>query len=777
MSEAGPSELITSITPPISFDPDNKLVAYVYPIPGSGDPVIPDLRSVKLAGDYEVSRHQDDEVLARRHLAVVAEPIPVPAYIPGGSEVTRYQKAPGYLVHPWVSAASIVISALVVNGPPAVAWVHAKIEQADYKPTPPRTKTIEVPGKTITISERVASPDRVGSVVVNISAIDLFHNEVVADEAEGDVVTAIDEHANSSDEYYSEGEDSSIGVPSPGNEQIDAKRDKAVEKVLAQTFGDKLPAPVHETGTEHVISEKLKSRLELLARQDGFPNLISAVMKVDENEIVKGPLESYIERDFVAERGVNVSATIQEPGHETTKIKHIKGKDDPPPGPTGWNPWFVPILPVRRRELVTDTSEEGRFALLPGPSVVPWPRILKEDGEHVLVRVLKEAELPGGKLAPNLWAYTRKYLHLFREQRIPLIMRADFQAGDGTDKSIYTLFVDHTPNDEELAMLYEQMPMFAAVQGGSLADKLTIAIHPSSQAGRSPDRPWRIGPSIDKQYGERTLGVCTPILGIAEIHKVTDDIAGLREALSDFRESPEITIDHEVPGHGSAIVNGRLGVLRAFAWGIRHARVPDRGPWRHDFATVSATLEHLVDTDDLVALERQLDKLEFDISYVDEEDRMQNTRVGARNPLIRRSKDATIVGYDATQYSAESFLENQAETVAAGVSGEVVPFTEAGVDAPYPPDPQASYTTGYRPDAAALEAATKIIGGITDTWPIEFKRIPEVRIALSPPEEDPVIGELVAMARGIRFPRAGNMLAILAGQAKHEGHSRNTKQA
>lgn len=773
MANAGPE----TIPDPVLIVP-TALVENTYA--REGDREYPDLESDEIMERYLEDRFVPDQPPLNRRVAIEpGAPIPVPAVVPGQGvkEVTRLGWSERWII-PKKVAAAVTLAGLALNfGYEAQPLYTAgrDVWHAAYRffnPVHGTTRAITVPGRTVIITETATSPDRVNATTVNQRDIVAFRTKVERAIDAGGVVRTVRIDGEASDEWSG---DASIGRPDRGNRVLSRERAANAGRALVADMaadGDQ-SVPIEVSSHEVIISPEVKADLEAEARKYGFANLDAAINAVDNGARVNARLARRIRAEFTSKRGAVLTATVEKPGHVVHKTERIPGHDNPPPGPDWKFPiplFLIPLKGLRRR---TEQRPRGpRIGLVPGPRF-PRLRILKEDKDRAWVRLRPEAENQDGTLVDNPWAYTRKFEHYARDDRVKSVMRADFTVG-GEDRSLRLMFVDHEPEEQTVQLYSAALKLIAAgAEKTGAGKKVTgIFIHPSENAGLHGE-PKRIGPGVDKQLPEDVLGICTPLLKLIEMHMpVTDDPEELARIFATYADNPVGTLGHE-QGHEAAIIDEALHIKPVRAAGIPNARIPVENPWKNHMGPVNGQLHRLG--------ERNLPEappVRFDVVFTLADNDGEPVRVERRvtaDELQRllHVNEATIVDYRISRYSddnGEHFPEVHGANIRRRVTGVETAFEEAGVHMPEATRADgtpANFAAGYRPDPRAQAVVTRELGA-EPGYPLTFsdREIQNVDVQVVDPREDELWREVMIRSRNHRILRPNEMIAVLAD--RHE---------
>jgi hypothetical protein len=760
----------------------DEMVMSVYPSDAAR--AVPDTGSVALAETYLTERFEEESLRQRTRVVGVDTSIRMPKLVrePAGTKVVpRLRSLDRWAIRPAVAALASLASfgglAIGSHGfEPGenAAQIGRALDQTGqvaghkiyriFYPVKDRIVSSTEPGKLIIVSDNAQSANKIGEFVVNTSAIDSFVTEVNQAVRSGDTLETLHVQAGTSDEF---GSDGSIGQTDPGNATLGQARASAAEAALQSSFRSAAPDNVTiSIGTrEAVISAKQKATLEAAAQNAGFDNLYDAIQAADNGKPMNAGLLDQIKSVFDSKRGVVVTATLETHGKPVIEKHTVKGADNPPKKPDWHLLPFIPILPFKRFRGVQVERPAHKWRFIP-MDVIRRPKLIVESLENAWVRLRPEAMNDDRTLGPNPWAFARKYEHLFRDDRIFRVLRADFKNSQEQERSMRIMFVDHVPDKETVKLFTDALSRFTVIQGGALAEKISgIFVFPERNTGLDPKRPKRIGIGVDKQSPEGVLGTCTPILELVEMHmddkcKPSDIVAMLQEF-----GGPYWTLAHEVAGHGSDIAE-RKPPLVPVTSDIPNAHIIKGDSWRQVMKPLD-NLRRLHTWSDRINILKK--PIEFDITYgvpdLDGKMVQLKARVTEEDPRMDHATSAVIVGHRNTQYAGEDQAEHLAETVASDFTGILAPFHEADVaidDLVTVEGGIARFTPGYQPDVHAQALTNRNLSAYPDRFPTEFKNQPNASVSLIDPKNDPLLREQMIRARNIPFPEPDQLIAILA---------------
>lgn len=756
------------ITPPVYRDPD-ELVESVYPLPGTTD--MPDLESQDIMAEYLMERFMPDSG-PRIRIGTISTGRTMPGIhrVPDGiKEVTRLRKTGEWLISPRAAAIVMLGSAALFNtagnpgtigGAAQYAW-HEIFDR-------PHDHTISTPGKLTRLDVTADTTNRAGIAKVDPGVVERFVRGVEDAEKSGGQVRQIRITGNTSDEW---GTEASLGVKDPQNTLLGKARAKAAIEAMSAD-GLKLQASQLTVGEEeHILTAKEQASILKEARADGYPTVKAAIDAVDGGQPVKKSLAKTIRRFFSGKhnRGVSLSATVEHPGKATVRTVH--GEDNPPDVPSPHWRWFIPLLPIRKRERYNTVKQVSRWEFT-ASRPIPRPTFIVENDEKVWLRLRPEALREDGSLVSDAWAYSRKYEHLLRDERIADILRADYLDGRGGEKSLRIMFVDESPAEETITAFGELLKKFAAMEEGKLGDRVSaIFVYPSENAGTDHDDPKRIAMGIDKQSHEGILGTYTYPLDLVELHMPsTWETEELLQAFEEFN-GPRWVLAHEVAGHGTD-ENDRPQLLRqVHTPGIPNAYVFKGDPRAYKMRPLRKVLRKLPDWFTLGHK-----PIEFDIEYPvldnDGQTVTMHARVEQGDPRLAHASTSIIVGHRPTRYAGTNDSEHYAETAASVTTAISVPYNEASVRvAQLRTDngERAVFAEGYRPDKRGQQVFTSSVGAVGGSYPVSFREQPEVAISRIRPEDDPLVRRELARTHRVRTLYPAQMIAILARVVQRKG--------
>jgi hypothetical protein len=774
---------IEVVKPPLIVEP-GAIVEKIHPVPGTPD--MPDLDSQDTMATYLIERMLPEESATKTRLVLTPtrHTIPGIARVPDGfKEVSRWRKTSEWLIRPRTAAAIVIGSMALFNGVGNRSTVDGAADYVGHEIyrtfVPVRDKhiidhhTVKVPGKVKHLSQTTSSGDTVQSTTISPLITEQFVARIEQAEKNGANIAKLTITGNTSNEW---GGDSSIGTLNGPNIQLGYARAEAAVSQLSEE-GLTIKSSILEIGQdEHVITAEEKVTLLADANEAGFQTISEAISAVDNDQPVPPSLVKKIKQFFtdIKDRGVSMDATMVYPGHEKTVTKTtvttVPGKDHAPEVPKPHWDWFIPMLPIRRRERYSKVAQTHKWQFKPSMQLYR-PDIISEEEDQAWLRIRPEAVKNDGTLVDDAWAFTRKYEHLLRDDRIADIIRADFKNALGEDKSLRVVFVDKTPSKETVEAFETLLRRFASMQDGKLADRVTgILIYPSENAGTDHDDPRRIAMGIDKQSPEECLGTYTYPLKLVELHMPTtwspDEVT---EMLSEFN-GPSWVLSHEVAGHATDRNDKPQTLRRVIARGIPNAHVIDGDAREYKMAPLQKVLRKLT------LKPRQpntAEEINYDISYPVQDSAGNIVTVRATvaedDPRLAHASHSTIIGHQPSRYSGQNSSEHYAETAASVTTNIAIPYGETGRTVPelQTDDGQtAQFATGYHPDSRGQRLVTDSIGANPGSSPATFETPVEVTIRHLNPANDSLLRKELLRTRSIRTLRPEEMVAILARVAR-----------
>ena len=785
MSKSGMSAEFEQIPQPIDHTPDAD-VENIYPVAGTQE--VPDLESQDRATRYLGDRYQPEEgPKTRIVMAETGKTMPSIHRVPTGvKQVTRLRKVnpKEWLFNPRRGVALMLGSAVLFNAvgnadtiEKSAAYVGHKayriFDPLDEK-TVTKNEEITRPGKIETIKVTVGMENAVGNSDVDTDAIKSFTQKVEKARASGATVRRISVRGNTSDEW---GSDASIGRSNNENKVLGRERAQKVSNALRKSGILNGDVKVVRTAKEHTLTQKQKRSIERLAEAEGYMSVRSAIEAVDNKQPVSKRLKAGIKRLFTSNknRGVTLTASVERPGKDVIEtvsrdVKEMESDNIPDvPKPNFYG--FIPWLPIRRRERHTKVKQTKQWHFAPSQPVLK-PHVIREDSEQAWLKIRPEAIKKDGTFVEAPWAYTRKYEHLMRDDRIQDMLKADYIDAKGEERSLRVMFVDHKPAEATVETFEVLMNKFAQMEDGKVGSRISgIFVLPAESTGAGHRDPKRIGLGIDKQSDKGVLGTITYALDLVELQMPTTiEKEELLEELEAFYGVVQ-TAAHEVGGHGTDESDATLAVKRVHAWGIPNAHIITGEPRAHKMKPLDKVLSKLP----MFASEKT-EPATFDITYpvVDQEGNTvaMTARVQEGDPRLAHATTATIVGSRPTRYAGTNTAEHYAETAASVITGIETPFDEASVVVPSLTTKNgklAKFATGFRPDTRGQQLVTDSIGAKNGMYPAVFEDPRKVTITRPALQDDTLLRKEMVRTRKVEFAREDKLVAILARISKRYG--------
>lgn len=741
---------------------------------------LPDIESQAVMATYLIDRTRQTGPTEQLHVVMTPSGVTLPKLtreVVGSRQVSGWQKTKEWRVAPKAAIATWVGSWALFNLVPLAADVADEASQAVYQVKrdldllpkgATETRVTQVPtwSTPSVIRQYVEADNTPGSAAVNPRVVRLFANRVQA-AAEQNANTRVKVTARSSDDY---GADTSLGVREPLSQDMADERAQAWSRALRTA----LPAAAIRTEMrQDVLTPAELRQLNRLATQAGFTGQNAMIGAIKAAEAGQGSraLRSFVTANF--KRGVELVATVQNPDVARTKeVKErvfVPAENDPPADPDReYNPLFIP-LPwwKKRRWTALGERDVKRWTFVPGARVLK-PEVFRQTLDQAWLRIRPEAVKQDRTLVDDAWAFTRKYEHLVRDDRIAEVLRADYTDGAGNSSSLRVIFVDKQPDEATVTAYSALLQSLAALRtpdGRTVADTVTgMFVFPSEASGKQRN-PKNIGVGIDSQYDLHTQGVMYYPLKLVELHMPTQlSDESLQEYLESYRGAI-FTLAHEAAGHGTDVSAEPLTVRRVYSPTIRNAHIVDGDPRGRRMAPLHGVLRPLIEPS--APADKRAPR-QFDIAFpvVDRNGKLfqMQPRVTEHDSRLTHAHKATIVGREPTQYASESVTEHYAETAAATATGISIDFGEADIQVPaiVADGVAADFATGYHPDVRAQQLYAEAVGGTTGSLPLTFAKAPEVTIVRAQPQDDPLLRAHMIRARQTRTPRPQELIALLA---------------
>jgi len=759
---------------PILRDVDSY-VEGVYPLPGTTE--TPDFDSQQVMGRYVLDRFVGENCEPKTRLILRPSGRTVPGLsrdVVGSKEVTRFRRTQEWLIRPRTALAITLGSLVLFNTLGNLSTVEGAAKSVGHEISNAFSgENNGTPGSIEHVVLNAQAGDSVESTFVDPKITKSFVDQVQKQLKNGATLRSIHVTGNTSDEWV--GATTSIGVNNAQNYYLGFAR---ANQAVAQLNQDGLkvkPGQLVVSQEEHVISPSTEAKLQQEVQAAGYSDITQAVTAENNSQIKNKSLAQKIKDTFTSlkNRGVRLDATLT-----SNKVAIPSAPDKDPIIPKPGFRWFIPMIPIRRREMYDKTVPVKKFSFNRSQQLMR-PELLVEDQDQAWLRIRPEAIAPDQTLIDDAWAYTRKYEHLMREGRIADLLRVDFEDDKGEAKSIRIMFIDSAPSQETIDNFSNLLERFANMQGGKIGDNVkAIFVYPSENAGTEHGDPKKIALGIDDQSDQNCLGTYTYPLKLVELHMPTnlnpDELSGLLDSFN----GPSWVLSHEVSGHGTDRDDTPQVLVPVRARGIANAHLIRGDVRTRRMEPIHDRLKDLPRPwSRFMGLFRgNADPIEYDITYT-VQDNNGNTvtinepvRVNETSPLLRHAKSSTIVGHKNTQYAATDVGENYAEVAASVTTGITVPYRETNstiVQQMKTDDGQlASFAEGYRPDQDAQDLFTENIDAIRGSFPVDFKQPKNVSISHINPANDPVIRREMLRVTKLVSPRPQDLIAILARVAR-----------
>lgn len=749
---------------------------------------VPDVDSQAVMADYLIDRTRNPGPKERIHVVMTPSGVSLPKVtreVVGTKQIHGWQKSKEWLIKPKWAVATWIGTYALFNVVSLTGDAVDEVQQGVYNIKSElgllpegrmETHKEQVPDWSTpkVVREHITVGNDPGSAEVNPGMVLAFKHGV-QDVSKKGARTTVRVTALSSDDY---GRDTSLGVKEPSWQDMSDERAKAWSSALAEA----MPNAAIKTRThQDVLSPAELNRLSRLAEQAGFVGEDALTQAVIAAEAGEGPdeLRAFVAKNFIKQRGVNLVAKVQNPKVETTKemtaTDYIPAENQQPADPDrDYKPLFLPLPWLKKRRWV-DLGERDvkRWKFVPGKRLLR-PEIFKQTLDQAWLRIRPEAINDDQTLVNDAWAYTRKYEHLVRDDRIAEVLRADYKDDKDNDASLRITFVDKQPDDQTVAAYSKLLQSLVAMRtpdGRRVADTITgMFVFPTEHSGKQRN-PKKIGVGIDNQYDLDTLGIMYYPLKLVELHMPVDLSGEALQQYLDHYEGAVFTLAHEAAGHGTDVSDEQLKVRRIYSPNIRNAHVIDGDPRARRMAPLHRVLRPLIESPGTrAAMEPRM----FDISYpvVDKSGNtfLMDARIAEDDPRLAHAHTATIVDREPTRYANESDTEHYAETAAATATGIAIDFEEADISVPHIVQNglTADFATGYHPDIQAQRLYAKAVGGTADTLPLAFSAAPEPTIVRAKPEDDPLTRMHMIRARQLRAPKPHELIALLASTSRRQ---------
>ncbi len=783
-----------TITQPMLLVVDNTAVENVYALPGTS-PEVADMASLEAFTKYAASRFEprfqgSDEM-------VIEVPVEVPRH--------RIVREKGWVLDftPRLSAAVLLGTTIVANFFGNFGSLKADAQELleqrlfdakqnvrEFLGHEQKTTTITAdtatPGGIITLHGEHTQP--VGKSAPSVEGTKDLIDQIAAAKQNGSTINRITVSAESSDERGPH--ESTLQVPDAGNDALDTARATDAAKELekqAEAAGIDLPQ-IEITSAEHLLNAEEVAQLKEAAAKHGL-SLDKAMEIFNDGGELADELQTLLQAKLGDARVVSISIEMQEPTQITTDTL-MRGEQPPKDEEHPYT--FFPGLTypfMRRRRLVKYMKPSTKEVVLPAT---------KPDERWI--ELYPEAVQADGTLRRDAWRFSRKYQLLGREDRIPYTLTHRYKDAGGVDQEMQVLFIDHEPTDDAIQMYKEILSDTSQMNDGKVAEQWSaFSVYPRSQVGLNPTGgrrgqtpahdPADIGLDIDQQASKGILGLAIPAMGLIEMHmpEFNIDVDALKprdgqtieeayqeaydqarreymQALRGYMKANWVAA-HELPGHGTDVDNTPIHLIQAHPQNFTHFYTSSN--W-HD--TAATQYEQLPDSDaegtrdfdvtwqvatpsgETVTLDEKVyqegasrigffKRLAMRMMRLDPEAHIQ----AAVDPRLRASQHAILNRRKPTKYSGEDSLELYAETAAQEVTGEQIPYDQAGVQvAPY----HHELGQGYAVDPGLKQMFEQHTG-----WSRETSRpVNEDEFTLSLAADNPVIGAWMDQARNTPMP-------------------------
>ncbi|HMS49876.1 MAG TPA: hypothetical protein PKA02_00350 [Candidatus Saccharibacteria bacterium] len=506
-------------------------------------------------------------------------------------------------------------------------------------------------------------------------------------------LTGVKVYGSSSDELR---DPASLGRPDKRNEDYAAERAAKYVAALSHDTAEldvDMPKIDVKSG-ETVLSGASVQELSDTIQHFGYRDFNDVVARYNRGESLPPALQTLMDKEIGATRGVTTSLTFEDPSGETmtvivttptkTRVKHVEHTSDDGEPNDGTHQYpLIPIIPV---PVVRDLQiPKPNFTTV--DTVKIKKRWRKNDDirveNNVWLELYPEALNEDDQLDRNAWAMTRKYQVLMREDRIHGVQGFTYEDAQGKEQILRAMFVDHTPDIQTARAIGLLLQDISQMEGGKVAERLgMIAIFPSENTGKK--KPNVIGLGIDEQYDSGILGVAMPAMGLVEVHMPTDPSGeDLEEHLSNVM-GVRWTIAHEVAGHFTDVKHRPAQLKKVRGKSNDYVTV---NPWEN--AGVKGYVRSKA---------KGLNPKRWIVRRkVEDREGVSHETVDTVEDGDARLQEALSVqklGHP-TRYGATSAAESWAEAAAQLTSGILVPGTEFGQTLG---SAEGQYATGYSVD-------------------------------------------------------------------------------
>jgi hypothetical protein len=731
------------------------VVERVYPQPTSeeNETLLPDVKSHVDFTGYAFSRFEPRDM--GKTPTVVTYPI---------TENVDRQVGDGWIAD-WgpkkaagLFLASMALFNVVGNGPSAL--VDAKeaalplFDRAKNAVTrwlgfdkPPSTLevTTTIPGDIYTKKYTYRNP--AGDSAPKPANVDNLLAEIRANTQNGTTLTQLVINGESSDEWGRDKETLTKAESKNNQLAIDRAGNFGANTLdRAQATDTPLPNKIKTTAEQSILDEATAKQLLEEAADYNISFEHALALYKDNPKALPAKLSAMLDLHIGSKRGVTVHATYEESDtykHETITVK----EPETPRENTDRNYGLylgipTPFWPRSRREQYARTS------------VGAWVRP-GADPDQRWMELYKEVMQPDGTLPRDAWKYTRKYNLLAREDRIDYVLTHHFTDGDGEQRDIRVMFVDHDPTEDTLTTFKELLTSLSEMRGGTVPKYLSaITVFPREQSGTDqtvgrdskqyPHRPKDIGLGIDKQERIGVMGEATPALGLIEVHMPENPTQEqLRGYLGTF-----FVVAHEAAGHFTDTKEQPVGLRPVGPPEARHYMATD--PWAD---VAEEAFPHYLDVD---ARGNRYLTVTWQTVTPEGEVLTLTDEVKGNDPRVAVSQHAILHDRLPTKYAGQSAGELYGDVAGQVVSGALIPYEEADikVDARHP-----SLARGYAVDRDLQYMFEERTG-----WnPRTARPVIEDEFTLTTAHDDPMLREFIDNAR--RTPMPDDRITILSGVA------------
>ena len=551
---------------------------------------------------------------------------------------------------------------------------------------------VTIPPEHNTATEKMTFPS--GEATPGAEIITTWAEEIKKYRQNGYSVSAIRVTGSASDDWGSE---NSFRTGEPENQKLANERADHVATQLAnalQEQGVHVPA-VEQSSSQDIMDSARYDTVKSLAESFGYESVERAVADYDnpaKRETLPDALKAVIAQQVGDMRGATMSVTLEKDGYTYTVCQPILVHDsveNPPdiqhpvepgagPGPSTEKPyhnkhrdydkwkWLVipavwPPLPAFRREayqkIKAGKKGEKGWEIDDQIALKLYPQGVRfEPGQEK------------GELAPDAWAWTRKYQALIRDNRIKGMVEHNYVDEGNNDRALRVLFVDHEPTAQTQAAMGEIVGRIAELNQGRVPAKLNaISVFPTDSTGPQRD-PSTVGLGIDQQYASNILGIAYGDIGLVEMQMPTEPS---KEDLEKAEHGVNWVLAHEVAGHYTDVKERPADIVREHGLRARlfgKNRYSISNPWLDQAAKLYKKLQREDKKDPHTTWD-------LETTYTDVNDKQHDVPTKQvrtlPNPLFARRarKNGFPTGYSKTNPG-----ELYAETAAQVVTGVKLPF-------------------------------------------------------------------------------------------------------